>query len=375
MTAMSAKRIYLIPVLSKALQILELLRSANQPQSVDSIQQETQFARSTVYRILKTLAHYGYVSHTPDGQYRIELRPRILRIGYANLSAVHPIAKIAEASLRLAASAAGIDLLVLNNQYDAAQTIANAEEFIRERVQLVIEFQVDEKIAPLIADKFSRAEIPLIAVGMPHPHAVFVGINDFRCGFDAGQCLGRHALAAWDGEVDWVLGMTLGKAGPVVQSRITGAFEGVRSKVRKIGDENFITLDDDGRPEESYKLVSQFLRRHSKDRRILVASVSDTSALGAVRAVRELKRMKDVAIVGQDCIPEALEEMSSPGSPMIGSVAHHTDKGGPEIIRIALAILNGESVPPYIYLPHDLVTATSLQQSKSTAKRTQRRSR
>lgn len=369
MTAMSPKRIYLIPVLSKALQILELLRSANQPQSVDSIQQQTQFARSTVYRILKTLAHYGYVSHTADGQYRIELRPRMLRFGFANLSTVHPIAKIAEASLRLAASAAGIELLVLNNQYDAARTIANAEEFIRERVQLVIEFQVDEKIAPLIADKFSRAEIPLIAVGMPHPHAVFVGINDFRCGFDAGQCLGRHALAAWDGEVDWVLGMTLGKAGPVVQSRITGAFEGVRSKVRKIGAENFITLDDDGRPEESYKLVSQFLRRHPKDRRILIASVSDTSALGAVRAVRELKRAKDVAIVGQDCIPEALEEMSSPRSPMIGSVAHHTDKGGPEIIRIALALLNGESVPPYIYLPHDLVTASSLQQRKSTAKR------
>ena len=70
--------------------------------------------------------------------------------------------------------------------------------------------------------------------------------------------------------------------------------------------------------DKSYRLVFDFLHRHPKDRGILIAAATDTSALGAVQAVRELKRERHAAIVGQDCIAEALEEMRNADSPLIG---------------------------------------------------------
>jgi len=349
-------RLYLIPVLSKALQIIEFLQTDSRPQSLDSIHAHTQFSRSTVYRILKTLSHHGYVVQGEDGHYRVELRPRKLRFGFANMSDQHPVARVVESSLRMAAASAGIDLVVLNNMYDGGRAVANAEEFVRQRVQLVIEFQVDEKVAPVVADKIWHAGIPLIALGVPHPHAVFYGVDGFRAGWEAGKSLAEYAKSAWDGTVSWVLGLTVSKAGSQVQSRITGAFAGIKSKLPKIGEENFLILDDDGRRERSHRLVRDFLRRHPKEQGVLIASVSDTSALGAVGAIRELRRVKDVAVVGQDGIEEAIGEIRKRGIPLIGTVAHHFDKCGPDLIRLSLALFNGESVPPYNYFQNDLVT-------------------
>jgi len=146
-----------------------------------------------------------------------------------------------------------------------------------------------------------------------------------------------------------------------VQSRITGAFEGIRSKLDGIPPELFVRIDGRGMHDKSYRLVLDFLKRHPKDRHILIAAASDTSALGALQAVEELKRGKQVAIVGQDCIPEAIDEMRKPGSPVIGSVSHEVNEYGPRIIELGLGLLRGRSVPPYNYVTHKMVTSESIQ--------------
>jgi ribose transport system substrate-binding protein len=46
--------LYLIPVLSKALDILELLQAENQPMTLEAIHRQTKISKTTVYRILKT---------------------------------------------------------------------------------------------------------------------------------------------------------------------------------------------------------------------------------------------------------------------------------------------------------------------------------
>ena len=100
--------------------------------------------------------------------------------------------------------------------------------------------------------------------------------------------------------------------------------------------------------------------RHPRQRGILIAAAADMSALGALRAIHETSRGKDVAIVGQGCIPESLDEMRIPGSPLIGSISHEAGRYGPQLIQLGLAMLNGQTVPPYNYVKHKLVAATSL---------------
>ena len=357
--AKTTRLLYLIPVLTKALDILELLQAAKQPMSLEAIHRETKISKTTVYRVLKTFIHRGYLVQGPDGLYRQVARTRKLRFGYASQSSDMPFSVQVTESLKEAALQLGVDLLILDNRYDAATALENAEEFVRNRVDLVIEFQVEQEIAPMIADKIAGANIPLIAIDIPHPHATYFGVDNYRIGVEAGECLARHALAQWDGCVEWTLGLDLPEAGHLVQSRITGAFEGVKSRIPALPVESYVRLDGRGFRDQSRKLISDFLQRHPGDKHILVAAATDTSALGALDAVREAKREEHVAIVGQDCIPEALEEIRSGVSALIGSVSHETSSYGPSLMHLGLALLRGQTVPPYNYVEHRMVTRES----------------
>jgi ribose transport system substrate-binding protein len=271
-----------------------------------------------------------------------------------------PFSEAVTKSLKDAAAASGVDLLVLDNHYDPAIAVANADKFVQSRVDLVIEFQVEQQAAAIIGDKIASAGIPLIAVDIPHPHAIYFGVDNYRVGFEAGALLARHAQEFWSGKVSWVLGLDLEEAGPLVQGRITGAFEGVRSILLDIPIESFVRMDARGMRDKSYRLTLDFLRRHPKDRHILIAAATDTSALGAVQAVRELKRDNSIAVVGQDCIEEAIEEMALADSPLIGSVSHEAHTYGQRLIHLGLSVLGGQNVPPYNYVEHKVVERKGL---------------
>jgi ribose transport system substrate-binding protein len=75
----SQPRLYLIPVLSKALDILELSPTENQPKSLEEIYQRTNISKTTVYRILKTVTHRGHLAQSENDLYRLVSRPPKVR--------------------------------------------------------------------------------------------------------------------------------------------------------------------------------------------------------------------------------------------------------------------------------------------------------
>jgi hypothetical protein len=64
-------REYIVPVLMKSVQILELLGSKPQGLRIEQIHQRTGFAKTTVYRIVRTLVVSGYLVHSGDGTYAV----------------------------------------------------------------------------------------------------------------------------------------------------------------------------------------------------------------------------------------------------------------------------------------------------------------
>ena len=354
------KRLYLIPILSKALDVLELLEQTNGAISLEDVYQQTRISKTSVYRILKTLVHRGYLAQGQNGQYRLVSRPRRLRFGFAAQSAEMPFSVAVGASIASAAAAAGVELLQLDNRYDPDVAIKNAEEFVRQRVDLVLEFQVEEHVAPHVAHIFKKAEIPLVAIDVPHPNATYFGVDNFEVGYEAGALLAHHAITRWKGKSDWVLGIGFSEAGSFVQSRIAGAFEGMRARLEGIPPERFLRLEGRGMRQPSFVAVSEFLRTHRNAQRILVAASTDSSALGVLDAARQSGRERDFAIAGQDCIPEVLDEMRKGNSAIIGSISHGAETYGPRLIQLGIALLRGHSVPPYNYVRHHVVTPESL---------------
>lgn len=354
------KRLYLIPILSKALDVLELLEQGHVPVTLEDVYQKTHFSKTSVYRILKTLVHRGYVAQAQNGLYRLVSRPRRLRFGFAAQSAEMPFSVAVAQSVTAAAAASGVELLMLDNRYDPGVAVQNAEEFVAKRVDLAIEFQTEEAVAPRVAHIFKRADIPMVAIDVPHPNATYFGVDNFEVGFEAGSLLAQHALRKWKSKVDWVLGVGFAEAGSFVQNRITGAFDGIRDRLKEIPADRFIEIEGRGMRQPSQLATADFLRDRHKGEHILVAAATDSSALGVLDAARQAGQEADFAIVGQDCIPEVLDEMRSGTSAIIGSISHEVETYGPRLIQLGIALLRGYTVPPYNYVRHKTVTPETL---------------
>ena len=130
MTKAKISRLYLIPILSKAMDILELLETEKKPLTLEDIFQRVHISKTSVYRILKTFVHRGYLAQSQDGRYRAAARPKKVRFGFASQSVTMPFSEAVTASLRAAASNSGIDLVVIDNKYDPEVALRNAEEFV-----------------------------------------------------------------------------------------------------------------------------------------------------------------------------------------------------------------------------------------------------
>lgn len=354
------KRLYLIPILSKALDVIELLEQDHTTLSLEDIYQRTNISKTSVYRILKTLVHRGYLAQTPSGQYRLVSRPRRLRFGFAVQSAEMPFSNAVAQSVTAAASAAGVELIVLDNRYDPETAVRNAEEFVAKRVDLVLEFQVEEAAAPRVSHIFKKAEIPMVAIDVPHPNSTYFGVDNFEIGYEAAALLSQYAQRQWKGKVGRVVGVGFREAGSFVQHRITGAFDGIRERFKELGADRFVQIEGRGMREASHRAMTAYLQERKAGELTLVAAANDTSALGVLDAVREAGREANFAIVGQDCIPEVLEEMQRQPSAIVGSISHEAETYGPRLIQLGISILRGYTVPPYNYVHHRAVSPDSL---------------
>lgn len=355
---------YIVEAISRACDVLEAFTSDRELLRLCDIMARTGLSKATAFRILYTLEQRGLVEQGERHTYRLRFRPvnrRKYRFGYGAQSSEFAFSRAVSESIEAAALSEGIDLMVLNNRYSAKTAVRNAELFVRAQVDLVIDFQTDEHCAPIVSAKLHEAQIPFIALEIPHPGATYYGANNYRAGTLGGQCLARWAMQHWGGKVDEVLLLELSVAGALPKSRLTGTVAALRAALPALTDRQIVTLDGNGQFERSLEVVRKHLRK-SRSRSVLVGAINDPSALGALRAFEEAGRVEDCAVMGQNASTEAQAEIRKPGSRLIGSVAYFPEKYGSGAIALALNILQGKPTPPAVFVKHQLVTRDSVDQ-------------
>ena len=70
MLRLTHHRAYEVPMVMKALDILEFLRRTNSALKMDEIAAQTNASRTSTYRIIRTLVIRGYLSESLVGRYR-----------------------------------------------------------------------------------------------------------------------------------------------------------------------------------------------------------------------------------------------------------------------------------------------------------------
>jgi len=310
------------------------------------------------FRLLYTLERCGMVEKVGENLYQSCLRPwrqKLYRLGYAAQGTDYQFSREVSASLQRAAATEGIELISLDNRYSAKIAQRNADLLVREKVDLVIEFQTDQDVAPIVAAKYREAGIPLIAIDIPHPGATYYGANNYEAGLIAGRYLGRWVKENWYSELDEIILLELARAGNLPRMRLTGILVGLGSFLPAAKNCRIKHLDGDGELGPSFEAVRKHLCS-TRARRQLVGAINDPSALGALRAFQEAGRSEYCAIMGHNASPEGRAELRQPNTRLLGSVAFFPERYGEDLIRVSLHILNRRPVPPAVFVEHKLIT-------------------
>ena len=345
---------YWVPIIGKALDLLDCFESASDSLTLEEIVRRTGIAHTTAFRILHTLVTRDYLSQS-GRQYRLSRLRKKLTFGFANLSKHVFLAVEIQASLEKAATAAGIDLLIWDNDRNPETAIRNAEEMAKQKLDLAVEFQLSEQAGSVISDIFSRAGIPLISIVNPHHGTVYFGVNNFRAGVSAGIALADYATRAWKGRIDAVLLLESPLAGRTTHSRIVGVLRGLEERRGPFAKEIVHHVDGGGDRSKSKAATLAFLRTLKGRNRVLIVGINDESAIGATAAVTAATGVLEAAVVGHGGSPEILELVADRKSPCIGTVSFHPELYGPELLSFALPIVQGKSAPVYHYVPHEFI--------------------
>jgi ribose transport system substrate-binding protein len=287
---------------------------------------------------------------------------RHFRIGFANLSEQIPFAVDVRHSLEQAAKAAGnVDLVLADNQLDPNLALEIAGEMLSQNLDLVIEFQIDEKIGNRIMRQFQNAGIPVIAVDIPMIGATFFGVDNYRAGFLAGTALGQWVLDHWDGQIDRLLVLDEPRAGTLPASRLQGQMEGLQSKVGEIAGSKIIRFNSGNTREISSNASEQAITQLPNLHRLAILSFNDDAAMGAQDAAKKMNRLNDVAIIGQGADRVLRKELRNPGTRIIGSTASYPERYGEKLIQVAIKILQGEPVQPAVYTDHIFINSRNIE--------------
>lgn len=349
---------YVVKSILHASRVLEAFQAPGDVLRLRDVVGRTGYNKGMCFRLLYTLHQCGFLDKVGENHYRLASevrRRRLYRIGYAAQGQHTSFDREVRDGLARAAEREHVELLTVDNRYQPKIALRNADYLIKEQVDLVIEFQTDEMIAPAIATKYMEASIPFIAIDIPHPGAIYFGANNYQAGLIGGRFLGRWAKRHWDSDIDEILLIELQRAGSLPQARIRGLLSGIGEVIRIPENCKIVSVDGDGQFQTSLERVRKHLRQ-SQARHVLVGAANDSSALGALRAYEEAGRANDCFVVGQNGEPEARAELRAGRSRLIASVGYFPEKYGDGLMRLAFDILARKAVAPAVFTNHQIIT-------------------
>ena len=283
-------------------------------------------------------------------------------VGFANLTEDIVFTQLVRESIESAAEEAGnVEIVLADNRLDGATALANAENFLTQGVDGVIEFQTDAAFGNVIMSRFRAAGVPVIAIDIPMPGATFFGADNYFAGELAGTAAAEWAAENWDGQVDYLLILELPQSGPIPEARMQGQEEGLQNNLETpVADENIFRLDSKNTQETSFEVTTDTLANIPEGSKVVAVTINDGTALGVIAAFETAGREDDLIVVGQGADPSGQEEMVKENSRYLGATGYFPETYGDKLIPAMLDLLECRSVPPAVYQDHVFITADNL---------------
>src|SRR4029450_960516 len=140
----AARDPYLVKSVVPSSQLLSAFRTSGEALPLREISARSGLPKSMAFRLLYTLERCGMIEKVGENLYRSHIRrfkQKPFRLGYAAQGTDYQFSKDVSVGLQRAAAAHGVELICVDNRYNPKIAQRNAEVLVREKVDLVIEFQ------------------------------------------------------------------------------------------------------------------------------------------------------------------------------------------------------------------------------------------
>jgi len=201
---------------------------------------------------------------------------------------------------RALAEQRGWGYVELSNNNDPAAAVRNAQIFVQEGVDVVIQFNGQPTSNPAIVQVLAAANIPVITYDIAQEGMYFVGIDNLAAGIAGGEALGRIIQADWNCEPDLIVSAEAAGAGIVNEWRTGGMRTGVQNICPDIPAERFVSFESSGDAAVGLPMARDLLAAHPDAVRMAGVGINDGGVLAFIQAAEQLGRAEEVIGWGQD---------------------------------------------------------------------------
>lgn len=201
---------------------------------------------------------------------------------------------------RALAEQRGWDYIELSNNNDPATAVKNAQIFVQEGVDAVIQFNGQPSSNPAIAQIMKAANIPIVTYDIAQEGMYFVGIDNLAAGIAGGEQLGAIIKEKWNCEPDLVISAEGAAAGIVNEWRTGGMRTGLKNICPDIPDEKWVSFESQGDAAVGLPAARDLLAAHPDAKKMAVVGLNDGGVLAAIQAAEQLGRADEMVGWGQD---------------------------------------------------------------------------
>ncbi len=283
------------------------------------------------------------------------------KLAFANFSVSFPFCASVEKNIKEVAALAGFDpadVIILDNQFNATVGLQNSDIVLSKRPDAFIEFQVDAKVNAIVGRKFKTAGIPVVAVDIEVPGSPFMGVDNYGAAYQTGQWIAEQVDKKWGGAagVDLIVLGGITQAGEAVMLRSLGTKDALVDKYGKDFEKKIEFQDVVSTAETAQPVIAAVLAKYPDAKHVVISCVNDQTTRGAISAVQAAGTLKreDVILVAQGLDASGVDMLKN--REIDGDLAYFPEHYGWYTVSAALAMMQKQPVPPYMFVENVMVT-------------------